>query len=177
MKAKLGASFALFVVITLLVWACVNTGSGSDFDEDGVSDKLEDVNGNFQLDPGESDFLTTDTDADGLCDGQPPDPLPTCTGCEDCNNNGKFEPCIGETDPLNDDTNLNGIPDAADPNPLGGLVINGTPLATLCANGNVPLPYGASLNGNPFPVRRTPTPTLAPFPTSTPVAPATPIPR
>jgi hypothetical protein len=161
MKPKLGALLAIPVAVALLVYACVNKGSGSDFDEDGLNDRLEDVNDNFQLDPGESDFLTADTDADGVCDGQPDHALASCSGCEDCNNNGLFEPCLGETDPLNDDTDGDGIPDGIDPAPLDALGVD-------CSQGNVPMAYGASLNGKPFPVRRTPTPSPAPFPTSTP---------
>ena len=146
----------------LLIYACVSSGSGSDFDGDGLKDDIEDRNANFEFDPGETDFLNPDTDSDGLCDGQPPSPLPTCHGCEDCNNNGFWEPCLGETDPLNNDTNNNGIPDGEDPEPLAGLAID-------CSHGNVQLPYGASLPpGKPFPVRPTATPSPAPFPTSTP---------
>jgi hypothetical protein len=152
-------------VVALLLYACVSTGSGTDFDEDGLTDNLEDVNKNFIFDPGETDWQDPDTDHDGLCDGRPDHELPTCTGCEDCNNNGFWEPCLGETDPLNNDTNNNGIPDLQDPAPLAGLTID-------CSQGNVKLPYGASLPpGKPFPVRPTPTPSPAPFPTSTPGTP------
>jgi hypothetical protein len=145
-----------------LLYACVDSGSGSDFDGDGLDDRLEDVNDNFQFDPGESDFITVDTDADALCDGQADHPLVGCTGCEDCNDNGSFEPCLGETDPLNDDTDNDGIRDDVDPAPLDAFPVD-------CAAGNVRLAYGASLpGGKPFPVRPTATPSPAPFPTSTP---------
>jgi len=161
MRRKLGAFAAIGMVVALLLYACVDKGPGSDFDHDGIKDQLEDVNDNFEFDPGETDFINPDTDGDGLCDGQPDHPLATCTGCEDCNNNGFFEPCLGETDPLNNDTNGNGIPDNVDPNPVAGFAVD-------CSAGNVQLPYGASLNGKPFPVRPTATPSPAPFPTSTP---------
>jgi hypothetical protein len=161
-KRKLGVVGAIGLGAALMFYACVSSGPGSDFDEDGLKDDVEDVNHNFEFDPGETDFLRTDTDADGLCDGRPDHELPDCTGCEDCNNNGFWEPCLGETDPLNDDTDNDGIPDKEDPAPLDRLAID-------CSQGNVKLPYGASLPpGKPFPVRPTPTPSPAPFPTSTP---------
>ena len=161
-KGNWAAALALGAVAALLVYACVSSGPGTDLDDDGLKDNTEDVNKNFILDPGESDFFFPDTDSDGLCDGRPESELPTCTGCEDCNNNGFWEPCLGETDPLNDDTNNNGIPDGDDPAPLDGLQID-------CSQGGVKQPYGASLPpGKPFPVRPTPTPSPAPFPTSTP---------
>jgi hypothetical protein len=169
-KEKLRAAAVIGVVVAVWIYACVSSGPGSDFDGDGLTDAIEDRNGNFAFDPGEADFLITDTDSDGLCDGQPDHPLTTCNGCEDCNNNGFWEPCLGETDPLNNDTNNNGIPDGEDPDPLSGLAID-------CSQGNVQLEYGASLPpGKPFPVPPTPTLTPAPFPTSTPGAPQTPIP-
>ena len=167
MKRKVGVAAGLAIVVALVIYACVSSGPGSDFDEDGLKDSIEDTNDNFEFDPGETDFLNPDTDGDGLCDGQPPHELTTCTGCEDCNNNGFWEPCLGETDPLNNDTDNDGIPDKDDPAPLDHLNID-------CSQGNVKLPYGASLPpGKPFPVRPTTTPTAAPFPTSTPGPPPT----
>jgi hypothetical protein len=161
-KRKLGVAGAIGLGAALMFYACVSSGSGSDFDDDGLKDDVEDPNHNFEFDPGETDFLRTDTDADGLCDGRPDHELPDCTGCEDCNNNGFWEPCLGETDPLNDDTDNDGIPDKDDPAPLDRAGID-------CSQGEVKLPYGASLpSGKPFPVRPTPTPSPAPFPTSTP---------
>jgi hypothetical protein len=166
-KEKLGTAAVIAVVVAVWLYACVSSGPGSDFDGDGLKDKTEDRNDNFAFDPGEADFLITDTDSDGLCDGQPEHALTTCNGCEDCNNNGFWEPCLGETDPLNNDTNNNGIPDGEDPDPLSGLSID-------CSQGNVQLPYGGSLPpGKPFPVPPTPTLTPAPFPTSTPGRPPT----
>jgi hypothetical protein len=173
--AKLGIATTVVVAGALVFFACVGTGPGSDFDEDGLKDDIEDRNHNFEFDPGETDFLRPDTDGDGLCDGRPDHELADCTGCEDCNNNGFWEPCLGETDPLNDDTDNDGIPDKDDPAPLDHL-FNGTVLTLPdgqtfdCAGGaNVKLAYGASLpSGKPFPVRPTATPSPAPFPTSTP---------
>lgn len=161
-KREWAAALVVTAFVALLIYACVSTGSGSDFDNDGLTDNTEDVNKDFIFDPGESDFANPDTDGDGLCDGRPDHELAFCTGCEDCNNNGFWEPCLGETDPLNNDTNNNGIPDRDDPAPLEGLEID-------CSQGNLKLAYGASLPpGKPFPVRPTPTPSPAPFPTSTP---------
>lgn len=160
-KQKLGAASAIALVVAVWLYACVSSGSGSDFDDDGLTDATEDRDDNFAYDPGEADFLITDTDSDRLCDGQPDPQQPTCTGCEDCNNNGFWEPCLGETDPLNDDTDNDGIPDADDPAPLDNLAID-------CSQGSVQLEYGASLPpGKPFPVAPPPTLTPAPFPTST----------
>ncbi len=149
-------------VVALLLYACVSSGPGTDFDNDGLTDNTEDTNKDFIFDPGETDFADPDSDHDGLCDGRPDQELPGCTGCEDCNNNGFWEPCLGETDPLNNDTDNDGIPDGEDPAPLDGLNID-------CSQGDVKLAYGASLPpGKPFPLRQTPTPSPAPFPTSTP---------
>jgi hypothetical protein len=139
------ASFpALLVFLLATLAGCVSEGPGSDFDNDGLLDQIEDRNQNFRFDPGETDFNNPDTDGDGLCDGRPPRPLAVCTGCEDCNNNGFWEPCLGETDPLNDDTDNDGIPDGEDPDPLGNLDWAG--LGIDCSDGQNPqLPYGASL--------------------------------
>lgn len=163
MSAKRVSVAVIGILVMLVLYACVSDGPGSDFDQDGLKDDIEDVNKNFAFDPGESDFVNPDTDSDGICDGLPPKELTSCTGCEDCNNNGSWEPCLGETDPLNDDTDNDGIPDKSDPAPLDHLSID-------CSSGNNPkLPYGASLpDGKPFPVRPTATPSPAPFPTSTP---------
>jgi hypothetical protein len=117
---------------------CVSRGSGSDFDRDGLKDEVEDPNENFARDPGETDFAHPDTDGDGLCDGRPRKPLPSCSGCEDCNNDGFWEPCAGETDPLNPDTDGDGVPDASDPDPLDRLGID-------CSGGGPRLRYGDSL--------------------------------
>lgn len=150
------------MLVVLIIHACSSSGPGDDFDGDGLVDKTEDKNGNFVYDPGEANYISPDTDSDGLCDGRPDQAQTLCTGCEDCNNNGAWEPCLGETDPLNDDTDNDGIPDASDPAPLDKLDID-------CSQGNVQLAYGASLPpGKPFPVLATPTPSPAPFPTSTP---------
>lgn len=164
MSRTWAAVLGVVVVVAFVLYACVDSGPGSDFDDDGVVDKFEDPNDNFELDPGETDFNSPDSDLDEVCDGQPEHELPTCTGCEDCNDNGFWEPCLGETDPLNDDTDNDRIPDKDDPAPLDRLTID-------CSQGNVQLPYGGSLpSGKPFPVRPTPTPSPAPFPTSTPGA-------
>ncbi len=162
MSAKWLSIMGMGILVLIIAYACSGDGPGSDFDQDGIKDEVEDRNGNFTFDPGETDFVLPDTDGDGICDGQPPKPLPDCTGCEDCNNNGFWEPCLGETDPLNDDTDNDGIPDATDPAPLDNLHLD-------CSGGNLKLNYGDSLpQGKPFPVRPTATPSPAPFPTSTP---------
>ena len=97
--SKLGVLAVVGGIVALLFHACASSGPGSDFDEDGLKDTIEDRNDNFQFDPGETDFVSADTDHDGLCDGKPEHALPDCTGCEDCNNDGFWEPCLGETDP------------------------------------------------------------------------------
>lgn len=153
--------FAAVVFGALLVWSCVDSGPGGDFDEDGVPDQHEDLDADFVFEPGESDFLSVDTDLDGVCDGQA-SPGPFCVRCEDCNNDGSFQPCRSETDPLNDDTDNDGATDRDDGAPLDAFAVD-------CAGGDVRLAYGASLPpGKPFPDRPTPTLTPAPFPTSTP---------
>ncbi len=156
-------------VVALVLHACVDSGPGSDFDHDGLKDSVEDPDDDFVFDPGETDLVSPDTDRDGVCDGRPEPPLASCTGCEDCNGNGFWEPCLGETDPLNDDTDNDGMPDNTDPAPLDRLTID-------CGQGDVQLPYGASLpSGKPFPVRPTATPSPAPFPTLPPGPAPTPV--
>lgn len=156
--AVLGGVF----VLALVLYACVDSGPGSDFDDDGLGDRVEDLDDDFEYDAGETDFLSPDTDRDGQCDGRPESPLVICAACEDCNGDGSWEPCLNESDPLNDDTDNDGIPDDTDPQPLDRLTID-------CGQGDVRLAYGASLpDGKPFPVRPTATPSPAPFPTSTP---------
>src|SRR5262249_47579294 len=78
-KEKLGAAAVTGTVVGLWLYACVSSGPGSDFDGDGLKDAIEDRNGNFAFDPGETDFLIPDPDSDGLCDGRPPHALATCT--------------------------------------------------------------------------------------------------
>lgn len=117
-------SFALpatVAALSLTLFGCIGSGPGSDFDGDGIPDTVEDVDGDFVTDIGETSMAGADTDGDGLCDGPAPDPLPECLECEDCNADGVWEPCIGETDPLSSDTDGDGIPDARDPTPLDGL--------------------------------------------------------
>jgi hypothetical protein len=175
MKTRALALVAFLALTSVAFVACVSKGDGSDFDFDGVPDRLEDTNDNFLTDPGETNFNDPDTDRDGVCDGRSDREDLGCTGCEDCNNNGFFEPCLNETDPLNDDTDNDGIPDGQDPEPLSNFDFAGRGID--CAAGNVRLPYGASLPpGKPFPATPTPTPfpTLPPieftitFPTATP---------
>jgi hypothetical protein len=100
--------------------ACVGRGRGSDFDADGLVDLLEDRDGDFETDVGETDFLDPDSDGDGLCDGSPPEPLDRCIRCEDCDDDGRWEPCLGETNPLTADTDGDGVNDSRDAAPLDG---------------------------------------------------------
>ncbi len=69
-----------------------------DSDDDGLLDGAEDVNGNGDLDDGESDPNNADTDGDGLRDGN-----------EDLDRDGERDE--GETDPTNPDTDGDGLPD------------------------------------------------------------------
>ena len=88
----------------LFVWLAGAGISAQDMDRDGLTDDLEDVNGNGVRDPGETDWLRADTDGDGIPDG-----------LEDWNRNGIVDP--GETDPRNPDTDGDGVWDGADPSP------------------------------------------------------------
>ena len=63
----------------------------TDSDNDFLSDKIEDANGNGIFDLGETGLFNPDTDGDDIIDG-----------VEDRNHNGKLD--TGETDPLNPDT-------------------------------------------------------------------------
>jgi len=155
MRGGRGWTAGLAVALTFgiaLFAGCVDEGPGSDFDRDGLTDDIEDLNENFALDPGETDFTRTDTDDDDLCDGQPRGALIDCTGCEDCNRNGFWEPCLGETDPLNPDTDNDGLSDSQDPAPVDALAVD-------CSTGSPQFRYGDSRPP------QTPTPTPAPTPT------------
>lgn len=176
MKTRALAFVAFLALSSAALVACISDGDGSDFDRDGVPDRYEDPNDDFETSPGESNFNDPDTDFDGVCDGSSDATDLGCSGCEDCNNDGTFDPCLGETDPLNDDTDDDGVPDGDDPAPLSNFDFAGRGID--CAAGNVPLPYGASLPpGKPFPATPTPTPfpTLPPLtiviPTGTPTLP------
>ncbi len=88
----------------LFVWLADAGMGAQDMDRDGLTDDIEDVNGNGVRDPGETDWLRADTDGDGIPDG-----------LEDWNRNGMVDP--GETDPRSCDTNGDGVWDGADPSP------------------------------------------------------------
>lgn len=165
MKIRPFAIVAFLAVVAAAGVSCVDEKDGSDFDQDGVPDQLEDPNDDFITQPGETDYIRADTDFDTVCDGLTDETDLGCTGCEDCDNDGKFEPCLGETDPLNDDTDNDGANDKNDGAPAGSFPAD-------CAGGEVILAYGASLPpGKPFPVTptRTPFPTLTPDPNFTPI--------
>lgn len=87
----------------LFRWLC-DTGGIHDFDGDGLTDSLEDRNGNGVVDAGETRFDTGDTDGDGIPDGK-----------EDRNRNGWVDE--GETSPLNPDSDGDGVWDGADDAP------------------------------------------------------------
>lgn len=125
----------LLLAFGLALPGCVGSGSGSDFDTDGLVDGLEDRDDDFETDVGETNFADADTDDDGLCDGSPETELAVCTGCEDCDNDGAWEPCRGETDPLNTDTDGDG--DGRDGAPLDEASFD-------CSAGELALPYGSS---------------------------------
>ncbi len=88
----------------LFVWLAAAGLNAQDMDRDGLTDDIEDINGNGVRDPGETDWLLADTDGDGIPDG-----------LEDWNRNGIVDP--GETDPRNPDTDGDGVWDGADPSP------------------------------------------------------------
>lgn len=71
-----------------------------DADGDGLSDALEDANGNCVVDPGETDPRNEDTDGDGLRDGD-----------EDVDRDGVWDAGRGELDPRQFDTDGDGRPD------------------------------------------------------------------
>jgi|GEM_PF-2596578 len=82
-----------------------------DEDKDGISDAIEDANGNGSVDAGETDPNNPDTDGDGLCDGNTfVDGV--CQNGEDKNVNGQVDP--GETDPTDPDTDDGGVPDGVE---------------------------------------------------------------
>ena len=88
----------------LFLWLATAGLNAQDMDRDGLTDDLEDANGNGAQDPGETDWLHADTDRDGVPDG-----------LEDWNRNGGVDP--GETDPRNPDSDGDGVWDGADPGP------------------------------------------------------------
>ncbi|MBI5093926.1 MAG: IPT/TIG domain-containing protein [Candidatus Hydrogenedentes bacterium] len=107
MKNEANAQFAT----ALFRWLSQAGRGLEDADRDGIPDKLEDRNGNGQVDSGETDRLNPDTDGDGIDDGD-----------EDLNRNGRLDP--GESSPLNPDSDGDGVFDGADEQPLPPL---GTP--------------------------------------------------
>lgn len=177
MKTRALAVVAFLALSSAALVSCVDKGEGSDFDFDGVPDRLEDPNDDFIVDPGETNFDEPDSDFDGVCDGLSDEEDLGCVRCEDCNNDGRFDPCLSETDPLNDDTDNDGVGDRDDGEPLSNFDFAGRGID--CGAGNVPLPYGASLPpGKPFPATPTPTPfaTLPPITIVIPTATPTPAP-
>jgi len=88
----------------LFIWLAGAGINAQDMDRDGLTDDIEDADGNGVRDPGETDWLRADTDGDGIPDG-----------LEDWNRNGVVDP--GETDPRNPDTDGDGVWDGADPSP------------------------------------------------------------
>ncbi|GMV99888.1 MAG: hypothetical protein AMXMBFR84_10270 [Candidatus Hydrogenedentota bacterium] len=89
----------------LFSWLAKAGGEVSDLDGDGLSDAVEDQNGNGLVDSGETDKLNPDTDGDGIADG-----------VEDRNRNGVVDE--GETSPINADSDADGTLDGADEAPL-----------------------------------------------------------
>jgi hypothetical protein len=126
----------LFAIV-LVIAGCISRGTGSDFDLDGLRDRLEDLDDDLETDVGETNLADADTDDDGLCDGLPETSLPVCSGCEDCDGDGVWDPCLGESDPLNADTDHDGITDGRDPHPLDGSSFD-------CSGADLRLPYGSS---------------------------------
>ena len=91
--------------LAVIRWLMTAGQEALDADGDGLTDDLEDPNGNGQCDRTETDWTSADTDDDGVPDG-----------LEDRNRNGISDP--GETHPLLADTDDDGVPDGADPRPL-----------------------------------------------------------
>lgn len=100
-----GEAGAIGCGLAVLRWLMTAGQEALDADGDGLTDDLEDLNGNGQRDRTETDWTDPDTDGDGIPDG-----------LEDRNRNGMRDP--GETDLLQADTDGDGIPDGADPSPL-----------------------------------------------------------
>lgn len=88
-----------------------------DSDLDGIIDGVEDMNRNGNVDPGETDPRTKDTDRDGLCDGLCLTKVrrQTLLLGEDTNLDGKMDIDTNgkakETDPRKSDTNGDGVSD------------------------------------------------------------------
>lgn len=99
-----------------------------DSDCDGLTDNAEDMNGNCLCDPGETCWLNSDTDNDGLPDGVEVLNLHTNPLNADTDGDGisdgvevHFHPFYTsgiDTDPTNPDTDGDGIMDGIDPCPL-----------------------------------------------------------
>lgn len=89
----------------LFAWLARAPKERYDRDADGLTDDVEDPNGNGVMDVGETHYVLPDTDGDGLPDG-----------VEDANLSGSVEP--GETDPRNPDSDGDGVFDGADVHPL-----------------------------------------------------------
>ena len=89
----------------LYAWAVHDGDVDPDTDMDGISDSIEDSNGNGVVDAGETDPMNPDSDSDGLLDGD-----------EDSNSNGIVD--AGESDPLDTDSDDDFLPDGYEVNIL-----------------------------------------------------------
>ena len=77
---------------------CIGSLPNEDSDQDNLIDLLEDANQNCHVDPDETDPFLSDSDGDGLMDGE-----------EDIDQNGVWNEFRGEFDPRNPDTNGDGV--------------------------------------------------------------------
>uniref|UniRef100_UPI000594989D GEVED domain-containing protein n=1 Tax=Thiofilum flexile TaxID=125627 RepID=UPI000594989D len=103
----------------------------SDTDNDGLLDGQEDVNNNGKVDAGETNPLDADSDDDGLSDG-----------AEDANKNGVVD--AGETSPLKADTDNDGLQDGTEKGVTtaiaGGTSSGSTPVSYVGTNTTVFIP-------------------------------------
>ena len=102
-----------------------STTSDRDLDGDGILDVVEDANGNFIFDAGETDWRNADTDNGGEADGSElkggRDPLnqsDDCTYDQDGDGLTNCEEIAKHTNPRNPDTDGDGLNDRLDPFPL-----------------------------------------------------------
>jgi len=100
-----GDTEAVGCSLAVIRWLTTAGQESLDADGDGLTDDLEDRDGNGIRDRSETDWTSSDTDGDGIPDGM-----------EDRNRNGMTD--AGETSPLLRDTDGDGIPDGADARPL-----------------------------------------------------------
>lgn len=133
MKMRLHAFGILVTVVVMLIAACigipyskaVSINPTQDTDGDDIPDVQEDINGNFKVDPGETDPMNADSDRGGEADGSeikagrnPLDQTDDMTYDADGDGWTNGIELLNGTDTKKTDSDADGVIDSKDPFPL-----------------------------------------------------------